>query len=285
MKQNRSLNAVTFGTGASLVRYKPLGFAMAVIAAVVGLPSCDGGETGAGTAGSAGATTSSSSAGGSTNTGGTGGMGGSGGMTTSSTTTTTTTTTTTSSSTTTTTTTSSSTTTTTSGTGGGVPMGAKRVFVTSSVYTGNLMENGNGVDGLDGGDKLCQLAADAAGLGGQWTAWLSTTDVNAIDRIGDVGPWYRLDGVKVFNNKASIVTTGPAVPIDVDEQGGTPMVNTWTGTKDTGMKNLFRCNDWTNDAPINGYEGSVGITAGLNFWTEGPSNPCNLKNTLYCFEQ
>jgi hypothetical protein len=157
--------------------------------------------------------------------------------------------------------------------------------VTSATYTGNLKLQAAAADGLAGGDKLCQLAADAAQLGGTFRAWLSSKTMNAIDRIGDVGPWYRLNGPKVFANKASIVTAGPLVPIDVDETGGSPAVNTWTGTLNAGVADAFTCNDWTSDAPINGYEGTVGITVGLQFWTEGPSNPCKLKNTLYCFEQ
>ena len=168
---------------------------------------------------------------------------------------------------------------------GGPPVGAKRVFVTSATYTGNLKVQGGGADGLEGGDKLCQLAASAATLGGTWRAWLSSSTINAIDRIADVGPWYRLDGAKVFNNKASIVTAGPLVAIDVNEVGGTPKANTWTGTKKSGVFDSFSCHDWTDEAPVNGYEGIVGITVGVTFWTESSSNPCHLENTLYCFEQ
>jgi hypothetical protein len=29
--------------------------------------------------------------------------------------------------------------------------------------------------------------------GGQWRAWLSSSSMNAIDRLADVGPWYRPD--------------------------------------------------------------------------------------------
>ena len=43
--------------------------------------------------------------------------------------------------------------------------------------------------------------------------------------------------------------------------------------------------NWTDEAPDNGYEGIVGITVGVTFWPESSSNPCHLENTLYCFEQ
>lgn len=168
----------------------------------------------------------------------------------------------------------------------GPPPGAKRVFITSKAYSGNLMLNGGGADGLDGGDKLCQLAADAKALGGNWHAWLSTTSVNAIDRIADVGPWYRLDGAIVFQNKASIVTSNPLVPINLDEGGTATMTSAWTGTKSTGMADSFRCAEWTSEGM--NFEGIIGIPeAGsfLKFWTSSSSNPCKLKNSLYCFEQ
>src|SRR5262245_2730644 len=85
----------------------------------------------------------------------------------------------------------------------------KRIFVTSTPYTGDLKTNGAGMTGLHGADNLCGLAATAAGLGGTWTAWLSSSTVDAIDRINDVGPWYLVDRCTlVFNNKASIVTSG-----------------------------------------------------------------------------
>jgi hypothetical protein len=176
----------------------------------------------------------------------------------------------------------------TSGTGGvvGPPPGAKRVFITSKAYSGNLALNGGGADGLAGGDKLCQLAADAKVLGGNWHAWLSTTSVNAIDRIADVGPWYRLDGAIVFQNKASIVTSNPLVAINLDEAGVATMSSAWTGTKSTGMADSFRCSEWTSES-MNG-EGIIGIPeAGsfLKFWTSSSSNPCKLTNSLYCFEQ
>jgi hypothetical protein len=248
---------------------------------LLGLAAC-------GNSGDTSSTASSSSVGGeaSSTTSGNGGSGGAGTTASSTTASSTTATSTTASSTTSSSTASSaSSSAASSSASGGPPAFAKRVFVTSATYTGNLKLQGSGADGLDGGDKLCQLAASAATLGGTWRAWLSTTTVNAIDRIADVGPWYRLDGAKVFNNKASIVTSGPLVAIDVDEVGGSPKVNTWTGTKKSGIFDSFSCHDWTDEAPVNGYEGIVGITVGVQLWTESSSNPCHLENTLYCFEQ
>ncbi len=168
--------------------------------------------------------------------------------------------------------------------------GAKRIFVTSLATTGNLMAAGNGHDGLDGGDKLCATAAAAASLGGSWKAWLSSSTVNAIDRVADVGPWYLVDRCTlVFANKAAIAATGPRAAIDRLADGSmAPPVNLWTGTKATGVKDAFTCADWTNDQPIHGYEGTVGTGSNGFFagaWTETATNPCHLSAALICFEQ
>jgi hypothetical protein len=57
-----------------------------------------------------------------------------------------------------------------------------RTFVTSTLQLGTF-------GGLAGGDAICQARADAATLGGTWRAWLSTSTVDARDRI--VGAQYQ----------------------------------------------------------------------------------------------
>src|SRR5688572_16359693 len=56
------------------------------------------------------------------------------------------------------------------------PPGAKRIFITQATFQGSLASGG----GLTGGDAACSAAAQAASLGGSWTAWLSTSTVDAI---------------------------------------------------------------------------------------------------------
>ncbi len=94
------------------------------------------------------------------------------------------------------------------GSTGGVPPGGKRIFLTSSTYEGGAL------GGVSGADQKCTLSAQAVGLSGTWIALVS-----GLDRISDVGPWYLLDGTKVFNNKAGLSTT-PFAVISIDERGG-----------------------------------------------------------------
>ena len=65
-------------------------------------------------------------------------------------------------------------------------------FITST----NPGEGAN-LGGLEGADAHCAALAEAAGVTGKtWAAYLSTTTVDARDRIGS-GPWVNADGVTV----------------------------------------------------------------------------------------
>lgn len=160
----------------------------------------------------------------------------------------------------------------------------KRVFVTVTDYDGNLKGKVSGAaSGLAAGDKLCQLAADAAVLGGTWKAWLSdgSTNTNAIDRIADVGPWYLVDGTtKVFNNKANLATS-PLQVINRNENGGLVSADVWTGTSAGGTAS-DSCNGW---ATINSGSGRYGNSTSTANWTDYSYDSCYEKKHLYCFEQ
>jgi len=161
-----------------------------------------------------------------------------------------------------------------------IPDGAVRVFVTSTKYTGNL-------GGLSGADAKCQARADAAGLGGNWVAWLSNETINAKDRIADttIG-YYTLDGTKIANDKADL-TDGNIIYYlnileDVTDSFGTTAV--WTGTKSSGLWNGNSCNNWASSSSSD--SGGAGSVGEKNYgWTEEwSSRSCDSISRLYCFE-
>jgi hypothetical protein len=172
---------------------------------------------------------------------------------------------------------------------------AKRVFVTRGKWTGDLKTAGHGASGIESANRLCQTAA--AALGGSWIAWVSDSKSNVLDRIRDVGPWYRLDGVKVFDDKAALTGT-PLVPINVNESGGSiGLVLPWTGTfgegiKDPGDLNI-NCADWTDDTDVSldggtlgGLCGTTGVQATVgDHWTSNSFSTCASERNLFCFEQ
>ena len=114
--------------------------------------------------------------------------------------------------------------------------GPKRVFVTSTVHDADLNEE-DPAGGLAGGDAICQARADDAMLGGTWTAWLSTTSVNAIDRITDA-PYFLVDlTTQIATDKAALLAGPLMAGINQTESGVVPStsaIGIWTGTLSTG---------------------------------------------------
>lgn len=154
----------------------------------------------------------------------------------------------------------------------------KHVFATTALHDGNL-------GGLTGADALCATAAAAQGFddSSTWTAWLSTTSVNAIDRIPGNGPWMRFDETMVFANRAALQSV-PSAPV-------TPgaVVLSWSGTALGGHATAFNCANWTsNSGAVTGTFGLFAINTGTHGenWTDLviTQSPCGTQNGLLCFE-
>ena len=181
----------------------------------------------------------------------------------------------------------------------GPPPGAKRVFITSDSFPfGDLVTLGGDHNGVISGDKLCAIAASRAGLDGTWRAWLSQSGADAIDRITDAGPWYRLDGALVFADRGGLKSEA-LVPIDRAEDGspvacgksyccdaGCPDRSTLvalTGST-AGLDSLGSCNDWRGGSAG---VGGTPLQSPPGNWSSAWSSGCNLPGLdfrLYCFE-
>jgi len=123
--------------------------------------------------------------------------------------------------------------------------------------------DGANLGGLEGADAICQRLAEAAGSTGKtWRAYLSTSTVNARDRIGS-GPWHNAAGVLIANNvdelhsdanainkENGLTESGAVVPGRGDEPNQHDIL---TGTNADGTANENTCGDWT----LNGAEGSA----------------------------
>jgi hypothetical protein len=125
-------------------------------------------------------------------------------------------------------------------------------------------DNGGNFGGLDGADAFCKTLATAvsAEIGQkQWRAYLSTSTVNARDRIGP-GPWRNQAGVIIANSipnlhdqlsdAAGLNTTWPvgSTAIALDERG-MPLANdvhdVLTGSDTEGRVVAgATCEDWTS---------------------------------------
>jgi hypothetical protein len=186
---------------------------------------------------------------------------------------------------------------------------------TSFFVTSTNPGKGGDLGGLAGADAHCQTLAEAAGIRGKtWHAYLSTSTVDARDRIGN-GPWYNVKGEMIAANLAELhgdnhINNETAV----DEHGNLPDYlelvdgevvrrnenslahDILTGSNDDGTKNEATCNNWTNgtaDAQgMLGHADRLGRAAGVNSWTTAHASAgCDMESListggaglLYCF--
>lgn len=163
----------------------------------------------------------------------------------------------------------------------------RRVFVTSTVFKGNL-------GGLAGADQKCQTAASSAGLPGSYRAWLSTPDASPADWLVHSSVPYRdMDGMEIAADWAGLID-GLEHGIFVSELGGEPGLGNhtclqgsypvWTNTRTDGTIYLqdMHCNDWE----ISEGHGFAGWAGSQNSqWTVNCMAGCEDEAALYCFEQ
>lgn len=153
----------------------------------------------------------------------------------------------------------------------------KRVFVTNSSYNGDL-------GGLSGADVKCQTHANNAGLAGTYRAWLSTSSVDAKNRVTDA-TYALVDGTVIANNINELTNGSLNHRINMTALGQRYVTtqNVWTGTQASGLRIANQhCNNWNS---VSGYSGRTGRTNQLNQnWTESSIFGCGNARKLYCFE-
>jgi hypothetical protein len=167
-------------------------------------------------------------------------------------------------------------------------------------------------DGLDGADEFClakAVAAVPAAASKTWRAYLSTSTVNARDRIG-VGPWYNRNGVMIAADVAALHTPASnminkATGLDenghtVPGRGDTPnQHDIVTGSTAQGMSSGNDCDNWTSSDPTGttatvGHFDRMGVAGNIDpmSWVEAHvSNGCSAaafvptggRGSIYCF--
>ena len=176
------------------------------------------------------------------------------------------------------------------------PPGDNVVTIFLAGQSGGFGGDFNGNPGLAGADAICQSRAETSGLGGtSWTAWLSDSNSDAIDRIPD-GDEYRLvDGTLVADDKADLTDGTLKAALDQTQYGSELKILAWTGTRPDGRSTGSNCNDWTSTGDPNlscGPDnpcGTQGITSNTDAsWTElgapfDAPQSCGSAAGLYCF--
>jgi hypothetical protein len=183
--------------------------------------------------------------------------------------------------------------------GGGTipPNPGKIFFVTGGLYTGDLATQGGAASGLAGGDSICMAEARAAGLGGVFKAWLSTSDESAKTRIAPVGPWLA-PGRPLPSFPLPAVSDPPLDFLRYDANGADlffePERRVWTATTAIGLLNAngATCTGWTSSlGSVRGSHGDF-LQAVAGRWTDlrdldmkSETSPCSDRLRLYCFGQ
>jgi hypothetical protein len=176
------------------------------------------------------------------------------------------------------------------GSGGPLPSftsSGKKVFYATGSYPAGQTQP-TGFNSIAVADTICQDLATAASLTGTFKAWLSDSGVDAIDRLTSNGPWVRLDGVKVADDKNDLIDGEIFTSISVTEQGiYVGNYGAWTGTTSSGTLASDNCNNWAD------YEPTMGVAALANStdvrWTDKVyagygTTLCSSGFSLYCFE-
>ncbi|MFH1240485.1 MAG: DUF1554 domain-containing protein [Candidatus Diapherotrites archaeon] len=153
------------------------------------------------------------------------------------------------------------------------------IFISSEKWFGNL-------DGLSGADSKCQNAANNAEHTGTWKALISTSTVNAKDRIPDT-VFYLIDGTIIANSKADLFDGTIQNQLELDEYGFSQYpAPVFTGTDDDGTVKEDQgitktCGDWT----VASGDGGIGVgTTNTTSWIDsGYFNSCgHEQRSLYC---
>lgn len=151
------------------------------------------------------------------------------------------------------------------------------MFVTSTGYSGNL-------GGLAGADTACQARAQAAGHAGTYRAWLSTTTVNAIDRLSGAAGWMRVDGRPLAASASDVGHGKLLYPPRLDELGMDVGADTARTATTVGgvLATESDCGAWTNPSA------SLWVVAGnpagsSTLFSVSGSVHCNDQRRIYCF--
>lgn len=151
--------------------------------------------------------------------------------------------------------------------------------------------------GIAAADAMCQAEASAAGLPGTFLAWLSTSTLNAKDRLGSDGPWFNTQRQRIAATLDDLTDGTLENPITYDAAGdepASPPYNLWpyTGTQADGTAAAgMTCGDWTmvTGEGVSGYADRTSAQW-TNFGTPGCNGQLNVAETgyvgraVYCFQ-
>ena len=160
----------------------------------------------------------------------------------------------------------------------GGTLGGSRIFVTEMQRSGDL-------GGISGADALCASEAAAAGLEGEFRAWLSTSSSPVGDRlVQSTEPYVLVDGTRVADDWQDLTDGNIQAAINLDASEVIRSGDTWTGTLSDGEPYAGGdCEGFTSAAVGMSQCGSTQRTDGG--WTAAKEPSCAAVLRLFCIEQ
>lgn len=156
----------------------------------------------------------------------------------------------------------------------------KRMFVTSTIYNGNL-------GGIAGANAKCTARANAASFSGVWLAWIGDATGSPNSNFPNSPPpvYYLIDGTTLVAGSYTDLTDGSiGHVIDRDEFGASRFDYVWTNVNPNGSAGANSCQNWSSSSSSQG--GGVGLTNQTDGkWTATGGLTCNESRRLYCVEQ
>lgn len=155
----------------------------------------------------------------------------------------------------------------------------RKVFVSSKGYSGIL-------GGLDGADAECNALAVAAGLSGDFKAWLSDGIDGPATRFtpGFTGVYELADRTLVVQGGWDGLTgESLAHAIDTDEYGNMNFASVWTNTDVNGSPlSADDCSAWSSADGVS----TIGKSSAVDVkWTNDAGEQlCASENSIYCFQ-
>jgi len=140
--------------------------------------------------------------------------------------------------------------------------------------------------GLTGADALCARYAREGGFGGTFVAYLSTSTVDAIDRLAGAEGWARPDGLPIARTRADLLERGALIyPPSLDHLGvrNPPgELGVYTGTRlDGRLEPGQACDDWTR--ATGSVTGGAWDMASWD-WHARSGFSCGVPGRLFCFQ-
>lgn len=153
-----------------------------------------------------------------------------------------------------------------------------RVFVTSAPQIMGAL------GGLIEADAECESLAEAAGYPGSYRAWLSTSTVDARDRLVGHRGWIRVDGLPFADSLQDIIAKRIWHPVKYDELGGLLISPTSviTGSESDGTRGANTCADYTSIVGSGNTGSSLGTSKSFSRKST-LGRTCGAGGHFYCF--